>query len=157
MQLLMILLYGIVPFVLSFLGGYLAVQARHKEPEIDDLAGALERMTEADLQDVRDRVGEQHQVTPESRRQDREGSYRCGGDERGYGNAYSGDPRGVPGGTGLGECQSRNWTAGQPDSGSLDRYIGHGTRDNSHLTVKEGESLDERVLYQEFPFLNCQM
>ncbi len=60
---LMILLYGIVPFVLSFLGGYLAVQARHKDPEIEDLAGALERLTESDLQDVSDRVGEQHHVT----------------------------------------------------------------------------------------------
>ena len=65
---LMILLYGIVPFVLSFLGGYLAVQARHKDPEIEDLAGALERLTESDLQDVSDRVGEQHHVTVESRR-----------------------------------------------------------------------------------------
>ena len=59
----MILLYGIVPFVLSFLGGYLAMQARHKDPEIEDLTGALERMTESDLQDVSDRVGEQHHVT----------------------------------------------------------------------------------------------
>ena len=67
LQLLMILLYGIVPFVLSFLGGYLAVRDRHRDPEIDDLTGALERMTEADLQDVSDRVGEQHHVTPESR------------------------------------------------------------------------------------------
>ena len=66
-QLLMILLYGIVPFLLSFLGGYLAVRERSKGPELEDLAGALERMTESDLQDVSDRVGEQHQVTPESR------------------------------------------------------------------------------------------
>jgi hypothetical protein len=66
-QLLMILLYGIVPFLLSFLGGYLAVRERNRAPELEDLAGALERMTESDLQDVSDRVGEQHQVTPESR------------------------------------------------------------------------------------------
>ena len=41
---------------------------RHKDPEIEDLAGALERLTESDLQDVSDRVGEQHHVTLETRR-----------------------------------------------------------------------------------------
>ena len=66
-QIYMVLLFGIVPFVLSFIGGYLAVQSRHRDPEPEDLAGALDRLTEADLQDVCDRVGERHQVTPESR------------------------------------------------------------------------------------------
>lgn len=65
---LVILLYGVVPFVLSFIGGYMAVKARRRQPEIEDLAGALERLTESDLQDVSDRLGEQHQVTPENRR-----------------------------------------------------------------------------------------
>src|SRR5688572_10353918 len=65
MQLLVVIVYGIVPFGLSFLGGYLAMQARHKAPEVEDLSGALERMTESDLQDVCDRVGEHHQVRSE--------------------------------------------------------------------------------------------
>ena len=68
LQLLMVLLYGVVPFVLSFIGGYIAVYSRHQQPELDDLTGALERMTESEVQDVSDRVGEQHQVTSESRR-----------------------------------------------------------------------------------------
>jgi len=67
LKFLMIVLYGIVPFVLSFLGGYLAMQENRREPDIDDLASALGRMTESDLQDVCDRVGENHQVTPENR------------------------------------------------------------------------------------------
>jgi predicted acylesterase/phospholipase RssA len=67
LQLLMILLYGIVPFVLSFIGGYLAVRSRRRRLDVEDLTGALERMTESELQDVSDRVGEQHKVTPESR------------------------------------------------------------------------------------------
>ena len=67
LQLLMIVLYGIVPFVLSFIGGYLAVHLRHREPSLEDLAGALERMTESELQDVSDRAGEQLQVLPENR------------------------------------------------------------------------------------------
>lgn len=68
LQLLMILLYGIVPFLLSFLGGYWAVHSRRQRPELDDLAGALERMTVSEVQDVSDRIGERHQVTPDSRR-----------------------------------------------------------------------------------------
>jgi patatin-related protein len=68
LQLLMVLLYGIVPFVLSFIGGYIAVYSRRQQPELDDLTGVLERMTESEVQDVSDRMGEQHQVTPESRR-----------------------------------------------------------------------------------------
>jgi len=67
LRFLMIVVYGIVPFLLSFLGGYLAVQARNREPEVEDLAHALSRMTESDLQDVCDRVGERHQITPENR------------------------------------------------------------------------------------------
>jgi len=67
LRFLMIVLYGIVPFVLSFLGGYLAMQERNRGPEIEDLANALGRMTESDLQDVCDRVGEHHQITPENR------------------------------------------------------------------------------------------
>jgi hypothetical protein len=67
LQFLTIFLYAIVPFLLSFLGGYLAMEARSKAPEIEDLAAALERMTESDLQDVCDRVGEHHVVTPENR------------------------------------------------------------------------------------------
>jgi hypothetical protein len=67
LRFLMIVLYGVVPFVLSFLGGYLAMQERNREPEVDDLADALGRMTESDLQDVCDRVGERHQITPENR------------------------------------------------------------------------------------------
>lgn len=67
MQLLVITVYGIVPFGLSFLGGYMALQARNQGPDIEDLDGALQRMTESDLQDVCDRVGEHHQVTPENR------------------------------------------------------------------------------------------
>ena len=66
-QFLTIFLYAIVPFLLSFLGGYLAMEGRSRAPEIEDLAAALERMTESDLQDVCDRVGEHHVVTPENR------------------------------------------------------------------------------------------
>jgi len=53
---------------MAFLGGYFALNARRKQPQLDDLTGALERMTEADLQDVSDRMGEQLQVTPDNRR-----------------------------------------------------------------------------------------
>ena len=67
-QLLMILLYGIVPFVLSFLGGYLAVRESQRDLQVEDLTAALERVTESELQDISDRMGEQHRVTPESRR-----------------------------------------------------------------------------------------
>ena len=67
MRVLIILLWGIVPFLLSFLGGYMAVRQRRRRVEIGDLAGALERMTESDLQDVSDRMGEQHKVTPDTR------------------------------------------------------------------------------------------
>ena len=67
LKFLMIVAYGIVPFVLSFLGGYMAMQERSREPEVDDLADALGRMTESDLQDVCDRVGEHHTITPENR------------------------------------------------------------------------------------------
>jgi predicted acylesterase/phospholipase RssA len=67
LRFLTIFLYGIVPFLLSFLGGYLAVQSRNRAPEVEDLADALARMTESDLQDVCDRVGEPHQVTPKNR------------------------------------------------------------------------------------------
>ncbi|HZI50388.1 MAG TPA: hypothetical protein VFE29_01070, partial [Terriglobia bacterium] len=66
-QFLTIFLYAILPFVFSFLGGYLAMEGRNRAPEIDDLAEALARMSESDLQDVCDRVGEPHVVTPESR------------------------------------------------------------------------------------------
>ena len=52
---------------MAFLGGYFAMNARRRQPELDDLTGALERMTESDLQDVSDRTGEQLQVTPENR------------------------------------------------------------------------------------------
>ncbi len=45
----------------------MAVRQRRRQPEIGDLTGALERMTESDLQDVSDRVGEQHKVTPDTR------------------------------------------------------------------------------------------
>jgi patatin-related protein len=67
LRFMMIVLYGIVPFLLSFLGGYFAMQERNREPEVEDLANALGRMTESDLQDVCDRVGEHHQITPENR------------------------------------------------------------------------------------------
>jgi patatin-related protein len=67
LQVLTIAAYGVVPSLMAFLGGYLAMN-RHRQPELDDLTGALERMTEADLQDVSDRMGEQLQVTSENRR-----------------------------------------------------------------------------------------
>ena len=67
-QVLMVLLYGIVPFVLSFLGGYLAVRESKRDLQVEDLTAALERITESELQDISDRMGEQHRVTPESRR-----------------------------------------------------------------------------------------
>jgi patatin-related protein len=67
LRFLMIVMYGIVPFVLSFLGGYLALQERKRDPDAEDLASALSRMTESDLQDICDRVGEHHQITPENR------------------------------------------------------------------------------------------
>jgi predicted acylesterase/phospholipase RssA len=68
MQILMVLLYGIVPFVLSFIGGYLAVRSGRRELGPDDYVAMLERITESELQDVSDRLGEQHRVTSESRR-----------------------------------------------------------------------------------------
>jgi hypothetical protein len=66
-QVIMILFYGIVPFLLAFLGGYLAVRQSQRAPEADDYTAALEKITESELQDVSDRMGEQHRVTPESR------------------------------------------------------------------------------------------
>jgi predicted acylesterase/phospholipase RssA len=68
-QVLMVLLYGIVPFLLSFLGGYLAVRSGRRELSNDDYADLLDRITEAELQDVSDRLGEQHRVTRETRRE----------------------------------------------------------------------------------------
>lgn len=65
---LMIVLFGIVPFVLSFLGGYLAVRQSMRDLQVEDLTAALERITESELQDISDRMGEQHRVTPENRR-----------------------------------------------------------------------------------------
>jgi predicted acylesterase/phospholipase RssA len=67
-QALMILLYAIVPFVLSFLGGYLAVRESTRDLRVEDLTAALERMTDSELQDVSDRMGEQHRITPENRK-----------------------------------------------------------------------------------------
>jgi hypothetical protein len=67
LQILTIALYGVVPSIMAFLGGYFAMN-RRRQPGLDDLTGALERMTESDLQDVADRTGEQFQVTPENRR-----------------------------------------------------------------------------------------
>jgi hypothetical protein len=64
----MVVVYGIVPFVLSFLGGYLAVRESTRELQVEDLTAALERITEAELQDISDRMGERHRVTPENRR-----------------------------------------------------------------------------------------
>jgi patatin-related protein len=66
-QVIMILFYGIVPFLLSFLGGYLAVRQSRRAFEADDYTAALEKITESELQDVSDRMGEQHRVTPDSR------------------------------------------------------------------------------------------
>jgi hypothetical protein len=66
---LIVLLYGIVPFLLSFLGGYLAVRSGRRELSNDDYADLLDRITEAELQDVSDRLGEQHRVTRETRRE----------------------------------------------------------------------------------------
>jgi len=68
LQLLMIVLYGIVPFVLSFLGGYLAVRESTRDLQVEDLTAALERVTESELQDISDRMGQQHRITPENRR-----------------------------------------------------------------------------------------
>ncbi len=68
LQALMIVLYGMVPFVLSFLGGYLAVRESARDLQVEDLTAALERITEAELQDISDRMGQQHRVTPENRR-----------------------------------------------------------------------------------------
>jgi len=68
LQILTIAAYGVVPSIMAFLGGYFALNARRNQPQLDDLTGALERMTEADLQDVSDRMGEQLQVTPDNRR-----------------------------------------------------------------------------------------
>jgi hypothetical protein len=68
LQLLVIVLYGAVPAIMAFLGGYMALNLRRQQPALDDLAVALGRMTESDLQDVSDRMGEQFQVTPETRR-----------------------------------------------------------------------------------------
>jgi hypothetical protein len=62
----MVVVYAIVPFALSFLGGYMALRERQGR-QLEDLTGALERMTEADLQDVSDRMGEKHRVTPDTR------------------------------------------------------------------------------------------
>jgi hypothetical protein len=67
LRVLVVLLYGAAPLVLSFIGGYMAVSAMRRQPEIEDLLAALERMTESDLQDVSDRLGERHQVTRENR------------------------------------------------------------------------------------------
>jgi hypothetical protein len=64
----MVFLYGIVPFLLSFIGGYLALRQDYQGPEVDDYTTALSRMTDAELQDVSDRMGEKHAVTPEKRR-----------------------------------------------------------------------------------------
>jgi hypothetical protein len=66
-QILMVLLYGIVPFVLSFVGGYMAVRSRGGDLEAGDYMAVLARVTEAELQDISDRLGEQHRVTPDSR------------------------------------------------------------------------------------------
>jgi predicted acylesterase/phospholipase RssA len=68
LQALMVVLYGIVPFVLSFLGGYLAVRESTRDLRVEDLTAALERITESELQDISDRMGEQHRITPENRR-----------------------------------------------------------------------------------------
>jgi predicted acylesterase/phospholipase RssA len=68
MQYVMILVYGIIPFVLSFLGGYLAVREqaqRRLSPE--NLRDALERLTESELQDVSDRMGHRFAVRPDTR------------------------------------------------------------------------------------------
>ena len=46
---------------------------------------------------------------------------------------------GVNAASGSVTVSSSTWSIGQPDSGSLDRYIGHGTRDNGHFTVMEGD------------------
>ena len=43
LQVLMVVLYGIVPFVLSFLGGYLAVRETARDLQVEDLTAALER------------------------------------------------------------------------------------------------------------------
>ena len=67
-QVLMVVLYGIVPFVLSFLGGYLAVRESTRDLEVEDLTAALERITESELQDISDRMGAQHRITPENRK-----------------------------------------------------------------------------------------
>ena len=67
-QVLMVLLYGIVPFVLSFLGGYLAIRESTRDLQVEDLTAALERITESELQDISDRMGDQHRVTSENRR-----------------------------------------------------------------------------------------
>jgi patatin-related protein len=66
-QMIMILFYGIVPFLLSFLGGYLAIRQSRRALEADDYTAVLEKITESELQDVSDRMGEQHRVTSESR------------------------------------------------------------------------------------------
>jgi hypothetical protein len=68
LQLLVIILYGALPAIMGFLGGYMALNLRRQQPELEDLSVALARMTESDLQDVADRMGEQFQVTPENRR-----------------------------------------------------------------------------------------
>jgi len=65
-KLLMVVVYAIVPFALSFLGGYMALRERAGR-RLEDLTGALERMTESDLQDVSDRMGEKHRVTADTR------------------------------------------------------------------------------------------
>ncbi len=67
LQLFMIFLYGIVPFVLSFIGGYLAVRETTGELEPGDLKTALEQITTSELQDVSDRMGERHRVSDENR------------------------------------------------------------------------------------------
>ena len=68
MRYVMILVYGIVPFLLSFLGGYIAVREQARARMMpDEFKDVLERLSEAELQDVADRMGHRFAVKPETR------------------------------------------------------------------------------------------
>jgi predicted acylesterase/phospholipase RssA len=68
MNYVMILLYGIIPFFLSFLGGYLAIREQsQKRMSPENLKDTLERLTDAELQDVADRMGHRFAVKPDTR------------------------------------------------------------------------------------------
>jgi predicted acylesterase/phospholipase RssA len=68
LQIVMVFLFGVVPFILSFLGGYLAVREANRDLDVDDFTAALERVSESELQDISDRMGERHRITAENRR-----------------------------------------------------------------------------------------